>query len=195
MSEPDDDALRRQRTERRREGQDAEHLTVTDQWTRRTLGDVAADAMRRGDRVRVTVPGEHFIGDLIDVGVDYATVADTARGHVDLHLAASLRTATAGAHYQGPPVMLEIVTRTRHGGHAGSGAPPTFRGRLSDWVVRQQLEPRRRVHIGTVLRPDPLQGRLRLRAADHLHLSAADGTEAFVPLAVVTFISWAPVER
>lgn len=87
-------------------------------------------------------------------------------------------------------MLLEVLRRATSGGGDPAGAGPTFRARLSHWVVQQQLHPRRHVAVTTSLREVPLVGHLRVRAADHVYLVAPDGNEAFVPLAIIEAVHW-----
>lgn len=184
------DVTRRARQELRADRQEAERDAVMARWSRRTIGDVAVEALRRGDLVAISTGTERFTGAITAAGVDYATVADTHRGEVDVHLAAAVRPSPTDADYQGPAVLLEVLRRATSGGGDPAGAGPTFRARLSHWVVQQQLQPRRHVAVTTSLREVPLVGHLRVRAADHVYLVAPDGNEAFVPLAIIEAVHW-----
>ena len=180
------------RAEFRAERRSMEAEAVHDMWTRRTLSDVMAEGMRRGDRVAVHLhPGRVVEGVVVDAGRDYATV-ETARQRVAVRIGAVSRDAVINP-YEGPQLLIEIRERLPAGGAEASKPSSTFRSVLQRYEFEQQLDERRRVEIGITRRLDPLIARLLALATDHLYVRDRDDVEVFIPTSAITYITWAEV--
>ena len=178
------------RAEFRAERRSAEAETVHDMWTRRTLGDVLAEAMRRGDRVAIHLhPGRAVEGVIVDGGRDYAVI-ETPRQRIAVRIAAVRRDAGIDP-YEGPQLHIEVRERAPAGGAEASKPSSTFRSVLQRYDFEQQLDERRYAEIGTTRRLDPLIGRLLALAADHLYVRDRDDVELFIPTSAITYITWA----
>lgn len=174
----------------RSERRAGEREAIREQWSQRSLVDVAVEAMHRGDEVGVRLSGARTIrGAIIDAGRDYAVV-DTGAQRIAVRLA-GLGPDGDLRRYDSPPVQIEITSRAHGGGTKASGKSPTFASLIAEYDAAQQLHPDRIVEIGTTLRPDPLLGRVRARAWDHVYLRDLQDREVFVALATMSYIAWA----
>lgn len=166
-----------------------EREALRDLWSQRSLLDVAVEAMHRGDEVVIRlVTGRIVRGPIVDAGRDYAVV-EAAGQRI------AVRLATLGAHgevgrYDGPPVHLEIPAHASRGGTKASGRNPTFAALLGAYDEEQQAAPHRVIEVGTSLRSDPLRGRIRARAWDHLYLHDLQDSEIFVALSTISHVTW-----
>lgn len=178
------------RAEFRAERRSTEAEAVHDLWTRRTLSDVLAEAMRRGDRMVIHLhPGRAVEGVIVDAGRDYAIV-ETPRQRVAIRVAAVSRDAAIDP-YEGPQLLIEVRERVAAGGAEASKPSSTFRSVLQRYEFEQQLDERRYAEIGTTRRLDPLAARLLALATDHLYVRDRDDVELFIPTSAITYITWA----
>lgn len=122
---------------------------------RRSVADVAREAMHRGDRLTVMARGHTFSGDPVFVGKDYMVIETTTEIY-DVRLD---RVALA-------------VTRRTEGGHSVRGGSVTFRARLAEY--EQTGETVRLVASGI---PHELDGRILVVATDHVVVGSSDGEQ------------------
>ncbi|MBA2556999.1 MAG: hypothetical protein H0V12_06590 [Chloroflexi bacterium] len=178
------------RAEFRAERRSTEAEAIHDMWTRRTLSDAVAEAMRRGDRVAIHLhPGHNVEGVIVDAGRDYAVV-ETPRQRLAVRVAAATRDAVVDP-YEGPQLLIEVRERIPAGGAEASKPSSTFRAVLQRYEFEQQLDERRWAEVGTTRRIDPLTARLLALAADHLYVRDRDDVELFIPTSAITYITWA----
>lgn len=176
------------RTERRE--QEREELLAD--WQMRDFPDIAKQAMRRGDLVRVSVPGREFQGRIGIAGDDYVGLMVAAREPIVYVRTADVAARRREDPYGGPPVLLEVLERSKSGGTSPRHIPKTFQAVLHEFGVAQQMaaEPTSRVELGTVLPGRAhIIGQLRAHGWDHCYV-AANATEIFIPAGVVTYIAW-----
>jgi hypothetical protein len=151
----------------------AEHEALTneavEEWLHgRTLVEVVRECLHRGDRVRATVHGRHFTGDVLEVGTDLVALR-TPDGRVDLHVHTSI------------PLVLQ-PERVRHGGSRGVSVSGSFRGAL----LAREADPV--VVVGTTVFDEPFEGRVVV-GRDHVCVVDGDDHESYVALAAVTFVA------
>lgn len=152
--------------ELRADAEETERLVSLAARRRRTLGDVAASLLARGDTIAVDVPGRRFTGTVVHAGADLLRLA-TPGGAVDVNL--------RGA------VALQVVERAPSGGSERSDGPPSFRSRLSELELAGTT-----VELGD--HRDGLVGRIAVVAVDHLVLLDPTGAERYVALATLTYV-------
>lgn len=136
---------------------------------KRTLAEVAFDAMGRGDRVAAGLGDRTYAGRVVYSSGDLMTL-ETGGGTVDFNL-------------QGP-IRLRLVEAARSGGGSRREGPGSFRGRLLELEAE-----RGDIEIGSPLFPDGLRGRMQIAAQDHLVLQDATGAEWFVPLSWIGYVA------
>ncbi len=147
------------------EAEDLEHLTDQQRRRRRSLTDVAHEAMSRGDRVVLARGEVRHRGTLLAVHSDLA-VLETGMGIVNAHL---------------PRLVFTIAERARQGGTVGDRGSLSFRGRLAELESTAEAV----VIEGESLE---LKGRIVVVAADHLMLADAENREWFIPYETVWFV-------
>jgi hypothetical protein len=152
--------------ELRAEAETTELETHQGRLRKRTLHDVATQAMSRGDRVHATTAGMSLAGSIDSVGSDYLVI-ETASAIADAVLAAcSLR------------FMPSETT-----GHSARPGSMTIRARISEYE-----------HTGEEVRiiaPDvgvDVSGRIQVAASDHLILVDRDQQELAIPISKVAMI-------
>jgi hypothetical protein len=187
MSEPPEEGLAevraRLRAQFRAARRSEEEEAVRDQWRRRTLAEALAEAMRRGDTVRLRLPGLRVQGRVLDAGRDYVVV-DAPRGQVVVRVAAA---GDAPDPYHAPLLVAEVVERSRSGGTDATRPASTFRAALARLEVDSRLDARLVVEVGTSLGGEGVTGRLEALGADHVYVRTRDGVDVLVPLGAVTY--------
>lgn len=152
--------------ELRADAEETERLVALAARRRRTLGDVAAALLARGDRIEVDVPGRRFTGTVVHAGADLLRLR-AAGGPVDVNLRG--------------PVSLQVVERAAAGGSDRSDGAPSFRSRLSELELEGAT-----VELGDGR--DGLVGRIDVVAVDHVVLVDRVGTERYVARAAITYV-------
>lgn len=132
---------------------------------RRTLAELAIEAMHRGDTITVTLAGRSITGTPAFVGTDYM-VLETPTEVVDVRL---------------DRVILTVVRRPR-GGHRVQGGSRTMKARLAEY--EQTGEP---VRVVCDTAGEEISGRIRIAASDHLLVDTSDG-QRVVPIAAVGLV-------
>ena len=147
------------------EAEDVEHLTDQQRRRRRSLTDVAHEAMSRGDIVILGRGEIRHRGTLAAVHNDLALL-DTGMGIINAHLS---------------EVVFTIAERAREGGTVGDKGAQSFQGRLGE------LE-----HTGETVVVEgedlELKGRIAVAAVDHVTLVDTEGREWFVPYQAIWFV-------
>lgn len=181
------DVRARMRAEYRAERRAAEHEAVRDHWSRRTIADVLAEAMRRGDTVTLHLwPQRRITGTVSDAGRDFAVI-DTPQQRV------AVRVADRDGHpYHGPQLLIETRERARTGGAQATKPSASFRAVLQRCDFDSQTDPQLLVEVGVTLRSQPLVGRVQALAEDHLYLVDEHTMDHFVPLSAITYVAWGP---
>src|SRR4051794_22408051 len=118
------------------------------------------DRMHAGDRIAVMVTANAFEGLVDEVGEDFVALR-AATGRVEIHVA------------DGIPMSFELVQHATRGGTGGS----VRRAFLDALLGRDE---QRDIRVGTVQRPDALQGTLRV-GRDYVSVVSSTGTETLVP--------------
>jgi hypothetical protein len=152
--------------ELREEAEIAEQETHRGRLRRRTLGDVAREAVGRGDRVTLFLPDRTLTGEAVYAGEDYLTVR-TPHEEVDVRLSRASFT----------------VTRRPSGGHLSRGGSATLKARLGEYEQSGET-------VDLVV-PDldrTITAVVRVVAADHLMAVEPDGTEIYLPLGQVALV-------
>lgn len=172
------------RAQYRAEQRALEREAVYDHWSRRSIADVLAEAMRRGDPVRLQLPPSRRVtGKVTDVGRDFAVIENP-------RLRLVIRVTDRDGHpYQAPELLLAIPERAPSGGTNATNPHETFRAVLQRLDIDTQHDPRCRVEIGTTMSAQPLTGQIRALAADHLYLLDHDDVEHFIPLSAITYVA------
>lgn len=152
--------------ELRADAEESERLTALSARRRRTLADVVAELLARGDTVAVDVPGRRFTGTVVHAGADVVRLR-TAGGAVDVSLRA--------------PVSLQVLEHARTGGSDRVDGPSSFRSRLLELEMEGAT-----VELGDVVSGGVVAGRLHAVAVDHVILVDPAGTERYLSLAAVS---------
>lgn len=97
-----------------------EAMALHAEWRARTLPDVAAEWVVRGDVVEVRAAGQTLTGTVVHTGEDYA-VLRTRRGLVDVAL--------------GRCDLLRVLQRVHDGGSPPGRGARTFRARLTEHEI------------------------------------------------------------
>ena len=181
------DVRARMRAEYRAERRAAELEALRDHWSRRTIADVLAEAMRRGDTVTVHLwPQRRVTGTVSDAGRDFAVIQNP-------HQRVAVRVTDRDHHpYHGPQLLVEIRERVRAGGTQATKPSASFRAVLQRFDFDSQTDPQVLVEIGVTLRSQPIVGHVQVLAEDHLYLVDDHTMDHFVPLSAVTYVAWAP---
>lgn len=175
------------RAELRAERRASEAEAIRDQWCRRDMVTVLHETMRRGDTVILECHPRRLQGQVVDAGRDYAVVA-TGRDRVAVRAGDVDAEGQAGS-YTGPPLVVRVAQRARHGGTHAADPAATFRSVLQRLDFEAQVDPSAQVELGVGLLSEPLVGHVSALAADHLYLCDLDGVEAFVALSTVTYVT------
>jgi|FLYL01.1.fsa_nt_gi hypothetical protein len=141
----------------------AEEESLLVRLRRRSLADVARQAMHRGSRVRLLFEGISVEGAVVQVGKDYLSV-DAGDRTVDVRLGR---------------VVMRLLPAVGPGGSPG-GVSATFRARLAEYEQTGE-------EVTLVGPPTRLQGRVSLLGTDHLVLADRNG-ELVVPLELVAAV-------
>jgi hypothetical protein len=181
------DVRARMRAEYRAERRAAELEAVRDHWSRRTIADVLAEAMRRGDTVTLHLwPQRRITGTITDAGRDFAVVENP-------HQRVAVRVSDRDGHpYHGPQLLAEIRERARTGGAQATTPSATFRAVLQRFDFDSQTDPQVLIEVGVTLRSQPLVGCVHALAEDHLYLVDEHAVDHFIPLSTITYVAWTP---
>ncbi|HVM00782.1 MAG TPA: hypothetical protein VM324_15945 [Egibacteraceae bacterium] len=159
----------RYRAELRAEAAVYEQLAAKDRLRGRTLGDVAAEAVARGDIIAVAVTGRSFTGQLSYAAGDLACLRTSAGETVEVHL--------SGA------VALRVVEEVREGGHGRTPGPGTFAARLGEHEAAGTL-----LEIGARVPDGGLVGRIEAVGVDHVVVTGVDGARWFVARSAIDYV-------
>lgn len=141
--------------------------TETGRRRRRTVGDLARQAMHRADTVTVEVAGRSLTGVVDAVGLDYLVLL-TPVAAVDVRLdAAVLR-----------------ITPSRTGGHDARPGSATFAARLAEYEETSET-----VTLLLTAPPGELTGSVAVAAGDHVRIAGGDGRESVVPRPLVAAVT------
>lgn len=157
------------RDELRAEAAAYEELAARDRLRGRTLADVAAEALARGDIVAVTAAGRTFTGALVFAAGDLACLRTPAGEDVDVRL--------AGA------VSLRVVEAVRSGGRSRGSGPATFAARLGEHESAGTV-----LEFGTRAPDGGLVGRVEAVAADHVVVLDTEGARSFVARDAIGYV-------
>jgi hypothetical protein len=160
---------RRQRAEFRSAAEEFEEAIEDARDRSRDLGDVALEAMHRGDTVVANVGSRTFTGHVTHVGHDVITVTDQAGNHVDIAL---------------PSMTYYAVTEeTNEGGQPlESTFPAHFRECFFDVEVNGA-----EVEVGGT-NLAPTTGSVALVGSDHIVMCAKGRHDWVLPLAAVGYL-------
>ena len=147
---------------------EAEHDARLLELRTRTLAEVAAEAMQRGDLIRVGTTGQGFVGAVTYARNDLLTLVGDGF-EADVHLAG--------------PVYLETLTEAHGAGVDVSAGTGSFRARLSE--IEQSDE---RVEVVAPTIGLVTAGQVTAVAADHVMLTDSDGTTWFCPIARIAIV-------
>jgi hypothetical protein len=152
--------------EMRAEAEIVEQETHLGRLRKRSLADVARDAMHRGDAAIVEIGGRVLRGHLAHAGVDYIVI-ETDEHAVDVRLVA------VAIRFDPSP----------QGGHSSPGGSRTLRARLSEYEqTGEEL---------TVVAPGigvEVSGAIAVAASDHLVVRRSDQTSVHVPTGAVALV-------
>ncbi len=144
-----------------------EFETHQDRLRRRTLRDVTKMLLHRGDRLTMQIGELQLTGEVVGGGKDYVTI-NTEHLCVDARLAR---------------IALRVTKRSA-GGTEARGMAPTWRARLTEMELTQEV-----VEVYAPSLGNPRRGRIRVVAVDHLWLVDPAGFDSYLPIdeiAVVT---------
>lgn len=149
---------------------DAEKLRLR----RRTLSDVALEAMERGDTITVVSGSTTVTGTMAYVRGDLAVIQS---GH-----------ALASIHLGGPTV-LRLTSRSLTGGSSSDHGSGSFKARLAEFEQTGEI-------ITLVVQgiTENLEGRISIVGTDHIGITGRDGTEWFAPIAHIA-LALQPITR
>jgi hypothetical protein len=134
---------------------------------RRTLADVAFDAMSRGDVVTISGAGGRHRGRVVYSAGNLA-VMETADSVVNVNLEG--------------PIAWQITERSRVGGVGRSPGSLTFRARMMELELAKE-----EITVEASGLADRLTGNLYGVGRDHVVVVDREGEEWFIPLATVAF--------
>ncbi|MGH3452488.1 MAG: hypothetical protein ACRDQW_17665 [Haloechinothrix sp.] len=136
---------------------------------KRSLADVAFEAMSRGDRVAAGLGARTFTGRVVySTGSLMTLEADGAT--VDFNLEG--------------PIQLRVIESARSGGGSRADGPGSFRGRLLELEVYPD-----EIEVGSPLYADGLRGKIQVTAQDHLLVTDAAGSDWYLPLAWIGYVA------
>lgn len=153
----------------RADAEETERLVALAARRRRSLADVGAELLARGDTVAVDVPGRRFTGTVVHAGADVLRLRTIAGAAVDVPLRG--------------PVGLAVVERARSGGSDRLDGPASFRSRLLELELAGAA-----VELGDASAGAPALGRLSAVAVDHVVLATTAGEERYLSLAAITYV-------
>lgn len=157
------------RAELRAEAALYEQLAARDRLRGRTLAEVAAEALARGDLVAVTVPGRSFTGTVTYAAGDLTCLRTAGGDDVDVHL--------------GGAVALRVVRAARAGGRSRGPGPDSFAARLGEHEAAGTL-----LEIGARAPDGGLVGRVEAVAADHVVVADVGGGRCFVSRGGIDYV-------
>ncbi|NIA24458.1 MAG: hypothetical protein GWP04_02695 [Gammaproteobacteria bacterium] len=134
----------------------------------RALGDVAFDAMTRGDLLAVASSDRSYVGTVRYARGDLVSL-ETDGGWIDANLVG--------------PLHLVIRRRAYSDGFDRVAGADTFKARLSEYELTGELVEIVAPHAGV-----SMKGHISAVAKDHLMLTTADGQDVFVPLSQIAFV-------
>ncbi len=143
-----------------------EFETHQDRLRRRTLRDIAKMLLHRGDRLTMRTGQLQLTGEVVGGGRDYVTINTE-------HLCADARLDRVALR----------VTRCSSGGAEARGTAPTWRARLTEMELTQEMVEVYAPSLG-VSQP----GRIRVVATDHLWLVDPTGFDAYLPLEEIAVV-------
>ena len=135
---------------------------------RRTLRDALREFVARGDRVVIEIGRRRFVGELIGVGDDVASLKGGGE-RIDVHLASAM------------PPHFSVVERARSGGRSPTGSY-SWRARLLELELAE-----RDVELGYAGTDLVVVGRLNV-GADHVVVRGRDRSEHFLPIAGLVYV-------
>jgi hypothetical protein len=135
----------------------------------RDLGDVALEAMHRGDSVMVRVGERTFSGQIGHVGAEFLTVVDGAGNHVDVAFGA-----------------LSYYTVTEPALEGGQALAATFPSTFRDCFFDPEATGAEVEVGGSALAP--VSGQVAVLGQDHVVMRARGRGEWVVPLAAVGYL-------
>lgn len=157
------------RAELRAEAAAYEELAARDRLRGRTLADVAAEALARGDLVTITVVGRAFTGTVTHTAGDLACLRTPAGEDVDVHLAGV--------------VALRVARPARAGGRSRGQGPASFAARLGEHEASGVV-----LEIGARTPEGGLVGRVEAVAADHVVVTDVEGARCFLARAAIDYV-------
>ena len=180
----------RWKAERRAEEREA----VREHWLERNLIGAVADAMRRGSRITVHLPGGRTLtGHVTACGRDYALLRQDHQPprEVAVRLADHIG-INEGDPYTGPHLFIVIdeARRATTPPRPLAEPPATFQAILHQYDFAQQAEPLREIELGTLFHPQGLICHLRAHAWDHLYVEDRNHHQLLIPATTVTYIAW-----
>ena len=143
-----------------------EFETHQDRLRRRTLRDIAKMLLHRGDRLTMRTGQLQLTGEVVGGGRDYVTINTE-------HLCADARLDRVALR----------VTRRSSGGVEARGTAPTWRARLTEMELTQEMVEVYAPSLG-VSQP----GRIRVVATDHLWLVDPTGFDSYLPLEEIAVV-------
>lgn len=143
-----------------------EFETHQDRLRRRTLRDIAKMLLHRGDRLTIRTGRLQLTGEVVGGGRDYVTINTE-------HLCADARLDRVALR----------VTRRSTGGAEARGTAPTWRARLTEMELTQEMVEVYAPSLG-VSQP----GRIRVVATDHLWLVDPTGFDSYLPLEEIAVV-------
>lgn len=147
---------------------EAEHDARLLELRSRTFAEVAAEAMQRGDLVRVGTAAQGFVGAVAYARNDLLTLVNDEL-EADVNLAG--------------PIYLETLTEAHGAGVDVSAGTGSFRARLSEIEQLDEYVEVVAPTIGMVM-----IGQVTAVAADHVMLTDADGSTWFCSIAHVAVV-------
>ena len=151
----------------RAEFEATEFETHQERLRRRTLRDVTKMLLHRGDRLTVRAGDLQLSGQVTAGGADYVTITTE-------HLCADARLDRVALR----------VTKRRSGGSQAGGMPPTWRARLVQMELTQEVVEVHAPSLGV-----SLEGRIRVVAVDHLWLVEAAGYDSYLPFEEIAIVT------
>lgn len=157
------------RAERRAEAAAYEELAARDRLRGRSLADVAAEALARGDVVAVALTGRTFTGTVTHAAGDLACMRTTVGDDVDVHLAGL--------------VAVRVVQAMRAGGRSRGPGPASFAARLGEHEAAGTL-----LEVGARVPEGGLVGRIQAVGVDHAVITDREGGAWFVARRAIDYV-------
>jgi hypothetical protein len=149
---------RRVAAEFRNEAQEVERLVHLQRRRNAHLRDVATAAMHQGQGVTVQVLGDEWSGEVLSVGTDYL----------------SLKTATQLLDARLDSIAIWLIP-ARQGGSVGKPASDTFKARLTEFEMSEEL-----VTLRSRIPVIEVTGVIEVVATDHIEVSCPE--RIYLPL-------------